>query len=89
VGCGVCGFAVGVMWPGSYSMAAAKMPGGGAAMFAMLAFAGDTGCAVGPGLVGAVSERFSGDLKTGILAVTVFPVVMLFSSIAYERKSRK
>ena len=89
VGCGICGFAVGVMWPGSYSMAAAKMPGGGAAMFAMLAFAGDTGCAVGPGLVGAVSERFSGDLKTGILAVTVFPVVMLFSSIAYERKSRK
>ena len=89
VGCAVCGFAVGVMWPGSYSMAAEKMPGGGAAMFAMLALAGDTGCAVGPGLVGAISERFSGDLKTGILAVTVFPVIMLFSAIAYERKSRK
>ncbi len=89
VGCGICGFAVGVMWPGSYSMAAEKMPGGGAAMFAMLALAGDTGCALGPGLVGAVSERFSGDLKTGILAVTVFPVVLLFSAIAYERKARK
>ncbi len=89
VGCGICGFAVGVMWPGSYSMAAAKMPSGGAAMFAMLAFAGDTGCAVGPGLVGAVSERFSGDLKAGILSVAFFPLIMLFCAIIYERKARK
>ncbi len=89
VGCGICGFSVGVMWPGAYSMAAAKMPGGGAAMFAMLAFAGDTGCAVGPGLVGTVSDLLGGNLKIGILSVAFFPTIMLISSMIYERKSRK
>ena len=89
VGCGICGFAVGVMWPGSYSMAAARLPRGGAAMFALLALAGDTGCAVGPGLVGTVSDHFSGDLKMGILSVVFFPAIMLVSAIVYERKSRK
>ena len=56
VGCGLCGFSVGVMWPGVYSTASQRLPGGGTAMFALLALAGDVGCCVGPSLVGAVSD---------------------------------
>ena len=63
VGCGLCGFSVGLMWPGTFSLASAAYPQGGTAMFAVLALAGDMGCAGGPGLVGLVSglvERLGG-----------------------------
>ena len=56
VGCAVCGFSVGVMWPGVFSMASARLPSGGTALFALLALAGDIGCCSGPSLVGAVSD---------------------------------
>ena len=55
VGCGLCGLSVGLMWPGTFSLASATYPQGGTAMFAILALAGDVGCASGPGLVGLVS----------------------------------
>lgn len=67
VGCGLCGLSVGLMWPGTFSLAAATYPQGGTAMFAILALAGDVGCAGGPGLVGLVSglvERL-GDAARG------------------------
>lgn len=41
-GCALCGLAVGIMWPGTFSMASAAIPLGGTSMFAMLALAGDT-----------------------------------------------
>ena len=41
IGCSICGFAVGMMWPGTFSMAAAKIRNGGTAMFALMALAGD------------------------------------------------
>ena len=55
-GCALGGFSVGVMWPGTYSLAAKRLPGGGTAMFALLALAGDIGCCAGPTLAGAVSD---------------------------------
>ena len=39
--CAVCGFSVGIMWPGTFSIASASIRGGGTAMFALLALAGD------------------------------------------------
>ena len=57
VGCGLPGLAVGLMWPGVYSLSAEKIPRGGTAMFAFLAFTGDIGCWSGPSLVGAVSDQ--------------------------------
>lgn len=77
LGCGLCGFSVGIMWPGTFSKAAAALPKGGTAMFALLALGGDVGCSGGPTLVGFVSEFFGGDLKKGILAGGVFPVLLL------------
>ena len=77
VGCAVCGLSVGIMWPGSFSTAAAALRRGGTAMFALLALAGDVGCGGGPTLVGLVSDALGDDLKLGILAAIVFPVVMV------------
>ncbi len=76
-GCAVCGFSVGIMWPGSFSTGAAVMKKGGTAMFAMLALAGDIGCSTGPSLVGFVSSIFEENLKIGILFAIVFPIVLL------------
>ena len=47
-GCGLCGFSVGIMWPGTFSMACRDLPLGGTAMFALLALGGDLGCSGGP-----------------------------------------
>ncbi len=77
IGCGLCGLSVGIMWPGTFSISAANMKRGGTAMFALLALAGDVGCSGGPTLVGVVSEALGENLKLGLLAGIVFPVVLL------------
>lgn len=56
VGCALCGLSVGIMWPGTFSLTSRYYPYGGTAMFAVLALAGDMGCASGPGLVGFISN---------------------------------
>lgn len=84
VGCGICGFSVGIFWPGTFSLAAAGMKGG-TAMFAFFALAGDVGCSFGPTLTGQVAAAFGENLKVGILAGIVFPVV-LFVGLHFCRK---
>ena len=74
--CAVCGLSVGIMWPGTFSKASAALPKGGTAMFALLALGGDV-CSAGPTLVGLVSEAFGNDLKTGVLAGVIFPILLL------------
>ncbi len=80
-GCVLCGFSVGIMWPGSISISSKKMEGAGTALFAFLALAGDCGGAAGPALVGAVSQRCADDLRMGILSGTVFPVILIICSL--------
>ncbi len=77
IGCAVCGLSVGIMWPGTFSKASAGLPRGGTAMFALMALAGDLGCSGGPTLVGMVSSALGDDLKRGILAGIVFPILLL------------
>ena len=77
VGCIVCGFSVGILWPGTISISSGRMPYGGTAMFALLAMAGDLGGAFGPSLAGAVSQRFGDNLQKGMLAGSVFPLVLV------------
>ena len=60
VGCAVCGLAVSLLWPGTFSLAAARFPFGGAAMFGVLAVFGDAGGAGGPWITGAVAEAAAG-----------------------------
>lgn len=86
-GCALCGLSVGILWPGSFSMASASIRKGGTAMFALMALAGDLGCSGGPTLVGIVSTRFGDNLKVGILAAIIFPVLLL-AGIAGSKKFR-
>ena len=86
IGCAVCGFSVGIMWPGTFSLASNSLPAGGTAMFAFLALAGDLGCGSGPTIVGAVAERFGDDLKIGVLSAIVFPVLLVVVNLLLKSK---
>ncbi len=78
-GCVLCGFSVGIMWPGTISVCSGRLPNGGTAMFALLAMAGDLGGAFGPGLVGSITQSAGNDLRKGMLVGCVFPLVLLLS----------
>lgn len=76
IGCALTGLSVGIMWPGTFSTAAASLRTGGTTMFALLALAGDLGCSSGPTLVGFVTNATTGQLHTGILAAVIFPIIL-------------
>ena len=79
IGCILCGFSVGIMWPGTISICSGRLPGGGTAMFALLAMAGDLGGSLGPGLVGNITQHADNDLKKGMLVGCIFPLVLILS----------
>ena len=89
IGCTLCGFSVGIMWPGTISILSKRLPAGGTAMFALLAMAGDLGGAFGPWLVGFASQINNDDLKTGMLAACVFPIVLIVSIIGIKTRTKK
>ena len=76
-GCALCGFSVGIFWPGTFSTAVPALPGGGTAMFALLALAGDLGCTTGPTVVGLAAGAAGGRLAAGLGVGLIFPVLML------------
>lgn len=81
-GCMLCGLSVGVMWPGSVSLAAGSLKNGGTTMFALMALAGDLGCSAGPAAVGFAAEKAGGDLKSGLLLAVIFPAALLACALA-------
>ena len=87
-GCALCGLSVGIMWPGTFSRASKALPAGGTALFALLALGGDIGCSGGPSLVGMVSGMCKGNLKIGIRAALIFPVLLL-TGAKFEIKKDK
>lgn len=89
IGCMICGFSVGIMWPGSISVTAKAIPTGGTAMFALLALAGDVGGTVGPAVVGNVSQIAGDDLQSGILAGIGFPVTLVICVISARRMNKR
>ena len=86
-GCALCGFSVGIMWPGTFSLASKQIRYGGTALFALLAFAGDLGCSFGPYVTGKVASVFNNDLKAGLLASIGFPIVFILFLIL-DRKNK-
>ncbi len=76
-GCAICGFSVGIMWPGSFSKASASLPLGGTLMFAFLALGGDVGCSGGPTFAGLIASHFQDNLQMGILMAVIFPIGLL------------
>lgn len=83
--CAVCGLSVGIMWPGTFSKASQALRRGGTAMFALLALGGDVGCSGGPTLVGLISSSLNDNLKAGILAAIIFPVLLLTGILLCRR----
>lgn len=84
IGCGLCGLSVGVLWPGVFSLSARRYPQGGTTMFALLALAGDLGCAGGPTTVGLVSTLTDGNLQSGLLAAILFPVILILGIQSFK-----
>lgn len=89
VGCGICGFSVGILWPGTFSLASKSMPTGGTALFAMLALGGDVGCSGGPTFVGIFSGLFGDNLGRGILCAVVFPILLLVGLAIHHKFAKK
>ncbi len=87
--CAICGLSVGIMWPGTFSKASAALPKGGTAMFALLALGGDIGCAGGPTLVGMVSGLCGDNLKIGVLAGLIFPMLLLVGILLCGRRKKQ
>ena len=89
VGCAMCGFSVGVMWPGAFSLASEKFPKGGTAMFAFLALAGDFGCSFGPTVVGVATDALNDDIKRGVFAAVIFPALLIISLLFMKKIKEK
>ena len=89
IGCVLCGFSVGIMWPGTISITSPRLPRGGTALFALLAMAGDLGGAFGPSLVGAVTQQAGDNLRIGMLAGSIFPLVLIVSLLLFRKSAEK
>lgn len=88
VGCIVCGFSVGIMWPGTLSISSARMPMGGTALFALLAMAGDLGGAFGPSIVGYVTQAAGDNLRMGLRVGCIFPVLLMVGLVLMRRMGK-
>ncbi len=88
-GCILCGFSVGIMWPGTISIMSKRLPAGGTAMFALLAMAGDMGGSIGPATIGAVTERANNNLQFGMLSASVFPAMLIITLLLVVVQNRK
>jgi len=88
IGCVLCGFSVGIMWPGTISLTSPRLPRGGTALFAMLAMAGDLGGAFGPSLVGTITQQSGDRLQSGMLAGSVFPLLLIVVLILMSRNTK-
>jgi len=86
-GCIMCGFSVGIMWPGTISIMSKRLPVGGTAMFALLAMAGDIGGSVGPAAVGIVTQSANDNLQVGMLSASIFPLVLIMMLLLMRRQN--
>ncbi|MBQ9098296.1 MAG: MFS transporter [Clostridia bacterium] len=89
MGCALCGFSVGVFWPGVYSLAAERVPDGGVPMFAVLAIAGDLGCLFAPSLAGWVADRNGGDIRLSFLLAAAVPLLLLLGAVRLHVLGKK
>ena len=89
IGCTLCGFSVGIMWPGTISISSKKFPTGGTAMFALLAMAGDLGGSVGPAIVGRVTQFAGDNIRVGMGVGLIFPVVLILMLLIISRATAK
>ncbi|MBR2019508.1 MAG: MFS transporter [Clostridia bacterium] len=87
-GCALCGFSVGIFWPGLISRATVRLPQGGISMFALLAVAGDIGCLAGPSIAGSIADLFGGELRWAFCFAIAFPLIN-FIALFLQNKKKK
>ena len=87
VGCIMCGFSVGIMWPGTISVSSKVFPTGGTAMFALLAMAGDLGGSLGPAIVGRVTQYAGDNIRAGMGVGLIFPIVLIIMVVILKKFS--
>ncbi len=90
LGCSLCGFSVGILWPCALSLAAERI-NGSVTLFALLAVGGDLGCLIGPAATGAVADAFGGNIAASFIFALIFPVALIiFISVLNKgKKARK
>lgn len=88
-GCALCGFAVGIMWPGTISISTENCPNAGTALFAFLALAGDFGATISPAMTGKIADAVGGNLKTGLFFATAFPIIMIIGLVILKSKFKE
>lgn len=89
ISCALCGFSVGIMWPGSISISSSILKRGGTALFAFLALAGDLGGSIGPFVVGSVSQKLGDNLQAGVLSGIAFPIILVVSVLLLRNKYKE
>lgn len=89
IGCILCGFSVGIMWPGTISISSKTFPTGGTAMFALLAMAGDLGGSIGPAIVGRVTQFAGDNIRVGMRIGLIFPTVLILMLIIISISAAK
>ena len=75
--CAICGFTVSISWPGIYSAGAKEFKEGSSVMYSIFAMCGDTGCCLGPWVLGIVADKFG--LNMGFGVTSVFAVIMIIA----------
>ena len=105
IACGICGIFVSLLWPGTLVVASSRLPLAGASMFALLAAAGDVGAAIGPWIVGKITDIATNNwqvvssssmnseqlgLRIAILIAAIFPILtMIFHNILKNIKEKQ
>ena len=102
VGCGLMGIFIGPGWPTVLTIAQERIPNNHTKLFAYLALFGDTGCLIGPGIVGiltTISETSSitmpfatsfteSGLRLGLLTCSLLAIIMALCCIILFKKSK-
>ena len=83
---GIAGFSVGLLWPGTFSLASKALPKGGTALFALLALGGDLGCSGGPTFVGLFSDV---SIKNGMRHALIFPIILIIGLLILKQYETK
>lgn len=102
VGCGLMGIFIGPGWPTVLTIAQDRIPNNHTKLFAYLALFGDTGCLIGPGIVGGLTSLAEGNsitmpfsstltesgLRLGLGACAVLAVMMTVCCIILLKKPK-
>ena len=88
-GCGLTGLFVGIMWPAMLSIAFDDMPGAGPVLPSAMAVFGNMGSTSGPAVVGAAADAAGGDLRIGLLAASLMPLILCLSSLIFIKQRKK